>query len=129
MDNQTKNTALVICAVLITASICISFITNQIDRYQIKNFLSNSVNNLFNTNKELRPKEGEILISSWVVQDQLDQIKKLRKQNSKLLSENKRLKHRFRYQLDAEKQKANIKWSDGSSKPKYNQVQEGIGRQ
>jgi len=120
MDNQTKNSALVFCAVVITIAICFTVITDQIDRHQVKKFLSESVSQIGQIGENLGPEQ--------IVALKNKEISKLKRKNSKLLAENRRLKHRFRYQIEAEKQKANIKWSDGSTKPKYNQVQEGIGK-
>ena len=120
MENKTKNTVLVICASLITLCICLVVIAYFADRYQVNKFVNELTNSKKQFNVDFEIPKGQILLSTSFVTN-------LQKKVKKLESENKRLKKRFATQIDAERNKSNIKWSDGSKKPKYNQVQEDIG--
>ena len=63
---------------------------------------------------------------SKIIKKQSRKINQLVSEKRKLQNQLTALQTRFATQIEAEKYKAKIKWSDGSSKPKYNQVQEGI---
>lgn len=128
MENRTRNSIFVFCALAITTAVCFQVISNELDKRRAINFINESLE-----------QAGEILESSGdnsylthikslnsKIKSQSRTIQKIEEKNRVLAMELTKMKQRFATQIEAESNKANIIWSDGTSKPKYNQTQEGI---
>lgn len=128
MENQTRNTILVICALLTTFTICFVAISNELDKRAAIKLISESFSEFDNQTKKWNQKSLARLLKtkSQTINQKNIEISRLKNQNLSLKKELNIIKRRFATQIEAEKQKANIKWSDGSNEPKYNQIQEGI---
>jgi len=128
MENKTRNTILVFCAIAVTSAICFKVISDELDKRkaikavesfstEITNDLKNSDSTFLNkTLKQKNVKNNELVEAN----------KHLSQRAIKAENELRDLKRKFAVQLEAESHKEKIIWSDGTSKPKYNQVQEGI---
>ena len=128
MKNQTRNTVLVLCAVAITSAICFKVISDELGKRKATKVVESPSTDITD---ELKNVDADF---------SNDDINQEKLKNDELIETNeflsnrvieaeeelRSLKEKFAVQLEAERQKANIIWSDGTSKPKYNKVQEGI---
>jgi len=128
MDNKKTRELIIICLIIINSILSIYVINNEIDKNRSTKLLNKRYPEATDNFKKYNRHS-----LSGIVATQSDEIEKKDIENSKLrkkyfeiLNELRNLKKRFSKQIEAEKQKANIKWSDDSKKPKYNKVQEGI---
>ena len=128
MNDQTRNNVLIFCAVALTLTVCLVAISNELDKRRViksaENFLTETSKNIENAEEQFLQK---ILKQKNSKNNELVNTNKLlSKRLLKTENELKALKKRFAVQIKNDNHKNKIKWSDGSSEPKYNQTQDGI---